>query len=321
MTTILEVDSLDDQVGLEADRQMLTNLIPHILKLHPRAIVVDTTLLDYRASHWEPYDSVTNNLLDKVHSACQSTAVIFGLDIDNHKIIPRVPIHSNKPGNRCDEGFTNAATVEDDYRFLPLHYKIGNQQYPSLSYAAARQYDRGLPDDPKIQKLWNSETPLFAPLFSRSDYADRTMHDNEVLSNSVPEEIKNKIENSAVIVGFPSGGLVSTPTGPIPEFLLHASYIEAFVRDRLLRQVNEFVHWGIALIFFTWVGWASDFRGQCLRFGVAFGCLVVLEIGLIIFGFYSDFEYISIAGVVVWALLHLHHWLEEKDHAWFGTQL
>jgi CHASE2 domain-containing sensor protein len=149
-----------------------------------------------------------------------------------------------------------------------------------------------------------SHSSPYTSLFLEKDFDKYRVNESELFSPTLSTELDDRVRGRVAVIGFEGERAVATNIGPVPGHVLHAAYLEAFLDGRALSEVSAWSYWPLAVVFWAFVEFIQQRRGDWFALGTiacGFGVLLVLTLLLVNFpGFYSDFPTISLAGLFVW---------------------
>jgi hypothetical protein len=284
-------------------RARLNEIFTRVLSYHPRAVVADYIL----TSNICPTE--TAQLLRTVQRACEALPIGFAyqLQYDERNVPSIAPFLNIGPGreSHCVMGYSS---MKPDFRKVPLVVQIRDQEYPSLSFAVAKELRPDIERNPALKEAAEAAEPLFTSVFDTEEFPQ--VLDRELTAASPAAELTEKIWQRVVVIGSELGP--DTTSSRVPSSSFHASYIEAYLDDRLLREVPEWIHLLLGVIFWIVVEAAPTFRRAAAMILGGFLAFLALDVMLIQFlGVYNDFSMFSIGGIFIWLsgqlTVRMHH--------------
>jgi hypothetical protein len=307
-TTVIQLGSYPG-TGVCQARGLLGRVLEQVASYRPKAIVADLTLqpLGSACSHGE-----TRALMRSVQQACQGTPVVFGYDVGpGHVSLPYESIMPRGDAGKCAMGYTNPRR---DLRVIPLQDQVDGSSRQSLAWATARMVDNRLANDSDIARSLQTDSPLFAPLFSPGSYQGRSLSDADLFDQGESRNLSSVLQHQVVVIGMGDGETVDTVAGRIPPHLVHAAYIEALLDDHFLRPAPVSVAVAVVLVFWLWLRFVAErtahqsvwqkalINGGALALALAIVAVLILA-SMKLVGWYTDLASISITGLFIW-LLH-----------------
>lgn len=133
------------------------------------------------------------------------------------------------------------------------------------------------------------------------------------------------LERKIVVIGEGNGSdNHDSVIGNVPDYVLHANYIEALLDERLLTPAPRFVDFAFGLLIFIALMLATEARHPLVMIGlwaatlaVAYGIILVAVMN---FGYYTNPVAVSLSALIITIGHKLPHWITPATNKFFPVQ-